>query len=180
MFKHILDAETDLRLLDIWHSRELFELVDGQRPYLRQWLPWVDANEGINESFTFIANARKDFADSKGLQAGLWHGDRLVGVIGYHGTNWPNLSTSIGYWLSADCQGKGLMTKACRAMVHHALTELGLNRVEIRCAVLNAKSRAIPERLGFTNEGTIRDAERLYGTFVDHVVYGMLTRDWGG
>ena len=70
------------------------------------------------------------------------------------------------------------MTRSCKALVNFVFDEIGLNRVEIRAAVHNWKSRAIPERLGFTQEGIIRDAEWLYDHYVDHVVYGMLKREW--
>lgn len=75
-------------------------------------------------------------------------------------------------------QGKGLMTKACETLVRHAFEDLGLNRVEIRAAVDNRKSRAIPERLGFQQEGVLRDAEWLYDRYADLVVYAMLAKDW--
>jgi ribosomal-protein-serine acetyltransferase len=62
--------------------------------------------------------------------------------------------------------------------VNYGLHDLGLNRVEIRAAEFNTRSRAIPERLGFTQEGIIRQAEWLYDYYVDHVVYGMLSEEW--
>src|SRR3712207_9579419 len=58
--------------------------------------------------------------------------------------------------------------------------ELGLNRVGIACAVENEKSCAIPERLGFRNEGVQRQAEWLYDRFVDHVGYAVLASEWRG
>jgi ribosomal-protein-serine acetyltransferase len=70
------------------------------------------------------------------------------------------------------------MTAACRCFVEHAFVELGLRRVEIRCAFENAKSRAIPERLGFALEGVLRCSEVLYEQTVDHAVYRMLSEDW--
>lgn len=70
------------------------------------------------------------------------------------------------------------MTRSCRAYVSHSFQTLGLNRVEIRCAVDNRKSCAIPERLGFILEGTLRQAEWLYDHFVDHSVYAILSQDW--
>jgi ribosomal-protein-serine acetyltransferase len=70
------------------------------------------------------------------------------------------------------------MTEACRIFTDHAFGTWKLNRVQIRCAVANRRSRAIPERLGFRSEGTIREAEWLYGRVVDHVVYAMLASEW--
>ena len=66
------------------------------------------------------------------------------------------------------------MTAACRTMTRHALGELKLNRVEIRCAVGNERSRAIPKRLGFSEEGRLRGVEWLYDHFEDHIVYSLL------
>ena len=53
-----------------------------------------------------------------------------------------------------------------------------LNKIEIRVATENVKSRALPERFGFKEEGVIRDAEWLYDRYVDHVVYGLLRYDF--
>ena len=85
----------------------------------------------------------------------------------------------IGYWLAETHQGRGLVTTACRALVDHAFSAWTLNRVEVRAAVDNLRSRAVPERLGFTLEGTIRQAEWVNDRYVDHAVYGMLAADWG-
>jgi len=70
------------------------------------------------------------------------------------------------------------MTRCCRVLVDHAFSWLGLNRVAIPAAVENSRSRAIPERLGFRQEGIIRDAEWLYDHYVDHVLYAVLKKEW--
>jgi ribosomal-protein-serine acetyltransferase len=92
--------------------------------------------------------------------------------------DWPNRSTAIGYWLAEPLQGRGIMTAACRAMVANAFGDLGLNRVEIRCATTNARSRVIPMRLGFGLEGVCRQVEWLYDHFVDHEIWAMLAEHW--
>ncbi|WP_334301100.1 GNAT family N-acetyltransferase [Alkaliphilus sp. B6464] len=97
-----------------------------------------------------------------------------------HSMDSTNKSTSIGYWLGEGHQGKGIMTKVTKALVEYIFTELNLNRVEIRCAENNYKSRAIPERLGFTKEGTLRETEWLYDHYVNHIVYGMVASQWKG
>ena len=66
------------------------------------------------------------------------------------------------------------MTRSCRALIDHAFSTLGLHRVVIRCAVENHRSRAIPERLGFTLEGIERESQWLYDHFVDLAIYALL------
>lgn len=89
-------------------------------------------------------------------------------------------SAQIGYWLGKDYQGRGIMTRAVIALVEYGFNRMGLNRVEIHAAVQNEKSRSMPEKLGFLNEGCIRQAEWLYDHYVDHMVYGMLAEEWKG
>lgn len=62
--------------------------------------------------------------------------------------NWSNKTAYIGYWLGEEFQGNGIMTKVAKTLTDYAFNELNLNKVEIRAAVENEKSRAIPERLG--------------------------------
>ncbi|HEX8685562.1 MAG TPA: GNAT family protein, partial [Pyrinomonadaceae bacterium] len=108
----------------------------------------------------------------------IFSGGRVAGSIGYNNIDWANRKTDIGYWLGAAYQGRGLMTRSCRALVGHAFGELRLNRVEIYCAVANVRSRRIPERLGFAQEGTHRQAEWVHDHFKDLVSYSMLAAEW--
>lgn len=178
MVKISVEDDLTLKNLELRESEEMMLLVDANRPYLREWLPWLDLTRNIDEMIVFVESAIRQQSSGVGFQAGIWYCNQLVGIIGYHHLEWANRSTCIGYWLAEGHQRKGIMTKACRSLVDYAFDELRLNRVEIRCAVGNIKSRAIPERLGFKSEGLLREAEWLYDHFVDHVVYGMLARDW--
>lgn len=102
---------------------------------------------------------------------------KIVGVAGFNSINWSNKTAYIGYWLGEEYQGKGIMIKVAKALTDYAFSHLKLNKVEIRVAVENKKNRRIPEKLGFVNEGTIRQAEWIYDHFVDHIVYGMLANE---
>jgi ribosomal-protein-serine acetyltransferase len=178
MFSYRLTDDAELRLLEMYHAGELFDLTDRNRHYLRQWLPWLDSTQTVDDTRNFIKDTLQQFADNEGFQAGIWYKGALAGVVGHHKIDWFNRQVEIGYWLGAEFQGKGLMTSACRALVDHAFKELRLNRVQIRCAVANTRSCAIPERLGFTREGVIAQGEWLYDHYVDLVVYGMLASEW--
>ena len=159
-------------------AQELFGVTEANREYLRRWLPWLDSIKRVEDTRAFIRAAQAQSSHNNGTQLAIRRSGRIVGVVGHHQIDWRNRLTSLGYWVAQEHQGQGVVTLAARALVTHAFMSARLNRVEIRCAVDNHKSRAIPERLGFSQEGLIRDAEWLYDHFVDHIVYAMLARDW--
>ena len=94
--------------------------------------------------------------------------------MGYNQIDRINNIGHIGYWLGQEYNGKGVMTKSVNELIEIGHIYYSLRRFDIRCAVENSRSRAIPERLGFKNEGIIRQAEKVYDNYFDHVVYGLL------
>jgi len=166
-----------LRLLDETDSHELYELIEANRAHLARWLPWAEG-QTLGDTLDFIRRTRSQLSDNDGFQAAIVLREDIVGVIGYHAIDWPNRSTRIGYWLDERHQGRGTMTAAVRMLVDHALSVWRLERVEIRAAVDNRRSRAIPERLGFRQERTLRQAETVGSRRLDSVIYSMLEADW--
>jgi ribosomal-protein-serine acetyltransferase len=167
-----------IRLLEEVDAEDLFALTDANRKELREWLPWVDRTRLREDSAVFIRNALEQHRNCTGLHAGIWQDGRLAGAIGYVSIDVNNRRAMIGYWLASPYMGRGLMTRACLAMVDVAFNKLLLNKVEIYCAVNNDKSRAIPERLGFKPEGILRQYEWVNDHYVDVVAYGMLADEW--
>jgi ribosomal-protein-serine acetyltransferase len=178
MFRAQLRENLNLRLLEERHAPEVFSLVDRDRDYLREWLPWVDSTVTHDDTLSFIRSSLEQFASQKGFVAGIWNGRQFCGVIGTHKLDMLNRKGEIGYWLGHASQGKGIMTDACRAVVTHLLNELELNRVVIDCAVGNEKSCSVARRLGFTEEGLAREAILLHGRFHDLRHFAMLKKDW--
>lgn len=178
MFPLQVEDSLELRVLEDGHADELFAVIDRNRSHLREWLPWVDRSHSVDDVRDHIRNMQGQFASREGLGAVIFRDGAAIGSIGVHRVDFANRCTSIGYWLAADLQGRGVMTKACRAMVGYAFREYNLNRIEIRCATGNTKSCAIPERLGFVREGVLREAQWVSGRFLDLVVWSMLARDW--
>jgi ribosomal-protein-serine acetyltransferase len=178
MFVHKIDEDLSLKLIELRDADRIFELTDQSRSYLREWLPWLDQTIKLEDTKEFIKICLKGFAENKSLNTVILFKGSVVGIAGFNHINWSNKTAQIGYWLGEEFQGNGIMTKVVRALTDYALKELGLHKVEIRAAVGNKKSRSIPERLGFVNEGCIRQAEWLYDHYVDHVVYGILAEEW--
>jgi ribosomal-protein-serine acetyltransferase len=154
--------------------------VDANRPYLAEWLPWAAHESRVETHLEFIRISQQQLDDDNGFQTAIVDGDEVVGVIGFHRVDWVNKATSIGYWIRPQSQGRGIVTGAVRALTSYAFDVWELERVEIRAATGNARSAAIPLRLGFVHEGVARRAERHGETFKDLAVYSMLAGDWGG
>ena len=172
-----LDAYRVLRTVRADDLDEIFELASANREHLAPWMPWANPPRR-EETEVWLAEALEQAARDNGFQSVILERGRLVGVVGFHAINRRDLSTTIGYWLSADAEGRGTMTLAVKALVDLAFREWGLHRIEIRAATDNARSRAVPERLGFTQEGVLRDAERFGERYVDLVVYSVLVTEW--
>ena len=175
-----LSVTTDLtlRVLRPADAGILFMLVHRNRAYLREWLPWVDATRSPLDTRRFLFASYSGFRRGDGFSYGIVEGGSLVGVIGFHAFDRVNKVTSLGYWLSREATGRGLMRQSVAACLDHAFVDQGMNRLYVRCAVGNLRSRRIPQALGFRFEGTQREAEWLYDHFVDLEVHSILAREW--
>ena len=167
----------ELQLLTESHADELYGVVVAERARLARWLPWAQGatRQDIRE-FVQRTNAQRE--SGQGVQTAIVVDGSAVGVIGVHGISWMNQTTSVGYWLSELYEGRGIMTRAVRAYTERAFREWKLNRMELRAAVENRRSRAVAERLGFVEEGIMRQAERVGSRYLDLVVYSALAGEW--
>lgn len=210
-----LPANLSLELLAPHHAAELFAVVDTNRNYLREWLPWLDMTCSVADIHRFIATAETHYLQGYGSQYILRFDaagqSKICGVAGFHKIDKLHRRGAIGYWLAQSCEGQGLMTAVVEKLLTigfadgvfkghghlgndgqgrgsrvgtrsgskgSELNAIGLNKIEIHCAVNNKKSRAIPERLGFRYEATLREQEWLYTHYVDHAIYSMLASEY--
>ncbi|QAS51972.1 GNAT family N-acetyltransferase [Halobacillus litoralis] len=178
MFVHKVDEDLSLKLIDYQDAEELYNLSDRSRDHLRTWLPWINFTHSPDDTKKFIQASLQRYADNDGLTVCILYHGKIAGVVDFLEFDWGNKKTSVGYWMGADYKGKGLLTRSCRTLFDYAFQDMGLNRIEIRAAEENIKSRGIPERLGFVQEGVVRQAALLYDEYTDHVVYGMLAEEW--
>lgn len=175
---HQVNQDIVLSLFEENHAQKLFNAVAANKEYLSKWMSFPDAIKNIEDTKTFIQKSLFQFVNREGFWTGIWYKENLVGSIGFLYFDWKVMKTEIGYWLEEAYTNKGIMTSACRAMTEYAFADLKLNKVEIKTAADNIKSAAIPKRLGFKQEGTIRADEIIRDTFHDRVVYGMLRSEW--
>ncbi len=178
MFALPLDHDLTLTLHERRHATELFALVDANRAHLGTWLAWPATTRTPDDLHPFIDAALTLFSRGEGFHGGLRKDGRLVGGLSAHNVERTVGRAEIGYWLAQGEQGTGTMTRAVRGLLRHLIEVEAFTKIEIRAATGNHASRAIPERLGFREEGVLRHADRLHGTAIDHVVYGLLASEW--
>jgi ribosomal-protein-serine acetyltransferase len=173
-----IDTDLTLALLGQEHSGEVFQLVQSNREHLKEWLPWADQVNGTDDSTGFIAGVIHQYESGSGPNYAIMFRGAVAGIIGFHPIDWPNRNAEIGYWLGRNFTGRGLVTRSAQRMLDFGFRELNLNRIEIRCAALNIRSRSVAERLGMVLEGILREEEWLIDHFVDHAVYSILQKDY--
>ena len=170
-----INTEVILCQLELNDASDIFELIDSQREYLGKWLPFVSSTKKINDTEKFVKAAVKAPEDRFEYIFTIRFQNKFVGIIGFKCTDKQNKKTEIGYWLSEKFQKRGIVTKSVEELCNFAFNELNMNRIQIKCAVENYPSKAIPKRLNFKFEGIERDGELLADNkFTDIEVYSKL------
>jgi len=171
----LVEDGLELRIPIEGDAEELFSKIDENRQYLREWLPWLDDVTTIEEESAAI---RQGAYTENGCMYLILLGGSIVGTVGLNSIDWGNRRFTVGYWLSEDVTGGGIVTKCCTRLIDHCFKDLRLHRATILVAVENTVSRGVPERLGMTLEGIAKDREWLYDHFVDAAIYGITAPDW--
>lgn len=177
-FELAIDADITLRLTTLDDAPAFFAFVERNRASLGLWLGWVERVQDVDGARAFIERYYKRWEHHAALMVNVWCGQTVAGNAVYRVIDSHNHKVEIGYALDEAFRGRGLATTVTRRLMDYAFDTLDMNRVEIHCAANNLASRAIPERLGFTHEGTAREATFVRGHYVDIEQYGMLKREW--
>lgn len=173
-----IDDNIILKQLELSDAIDIFETIDSQREYLGKWLPFVEYSNSIADTEEYVSSVVNAPADGFEYVFTIRFNGGFAGLIGFKDTDRINMKTEIGYWLSEPFQKKGIMTKSVEMLCDFAFKVMGINRVQIKCAVGNNPSSNVPKRLGFKFEGIERDGELLTGNvFVDLDIYSILKSD---
>ncbi|MFO7939524.1 MAG: GNAT family protein [Bacteroidales bacterium] len=168
----------ELRSLQETDAPDIFQVIDKERTYLGQWLPFVAKTKKVADTKAFVKAALTAAPKNDEEIFTLRKRNQFIGLVGFKNTDRDNRKTEIGYWLSESFQKQGIVTKAVDELCHYAFTQLNINRIQIKCATGNQASKKIPQRLNFFFEGIERDGELLSdGNFIDLEVYSKLRKD---
>jgi|TARA_B110000263_G_C15312138_1_gene514165 ribosomal-protein-serine acetyltransferase len=158
-------------------AEELFIIVDENRSYLREWLPWLDDVTSVDDEIALIRSLSEK-KDNNFCFYLIRQFGNLVGVISLNWVDWSNRSFGLGYWVSQSSSGQGIVTKACSRLIDHCFDDLMLHRSVIEVAVENYPSRKVAEGLGMRLEGVSKDREWLYDHYTDSSLYAITAPEW--
>ena len=164
-----------LRPLEPGDGAELYQAKKETWDQLTQWMPWAQDPGSVESNEAYARRKQADFIlrDDISLIGIDPETGRMALCTGLHRMNWALRKFDIGYWCRAECQGKGLVTEAANALTRYAFNQLAARRVQILHAADNDASRGIPERLGYTLEGKLKNDLLLPdGTVTDGWLYG--------
>jgi ribosomal-protein-serine acetyltransferase len=159
-------------------AAETFELVDAHRTALDEWLTWIESTYAVGDVRRYAHFAESQFERHIAFDYAIRWQRLMAGGIGLHNLDLAGRSAHVGYWLGPPFSGRGIMSRAVTVLTDHAFGPLALNRLEIRCVVENTRSRAVAERLGYRQEGILREAYLLHGRFRDIALYAMTAGEW--
>jgi ribosomal-protein-serine acetyltransferase len=144
---------------------------------LSEWLIWAKDYDFQRDPVTFVRRAQANWLLRQDLFVGVFdrQSRRYLGGSGLTRMNWNIRTFEIGYWIRDSAAGNGYATEATQVLTRFAFSELQANRVEIRMDARNQRSRAIPERLGFTFEGCLRNAHPdVHGAPANVLVFSLV------
>ena len=174
-------GEIQLRPLRRGDSRRWHEVRRTNAAWLKQWeatLPLADP--GVPATFgAMVRSFRREAQSGRALAFALDVDGQLVGQVTLGGIAWGSLrSAYIGYWISEQVAGRGIMPKSVALVTDHAFATMGLHRIEINIRPENEASLRVVEKLGYQREGYRPRYLHIDGAWRDHVSFAMLADQW--
>lgn len=161
------------------YQPQMLEAIRASKHELSEFLPWVPFALTEEESINTTKQAMSDFDSFESeLRYSIIEKEtgKLIGAIGLIIRDKEVPYFEIGYWLQTTSVGAGYVTEAVQLLEVHAFTTLKANRVEIRAAESNTKSRSVAERCGYVLEGIALNERRLpSGKLSNTVIYSKTT-----
>lgn len=174
MFSHPLGDGAELRPFEPHQAAELTAYLERNRPQLAPWLPWATTITDLESARAFLQRyADGQATDTRRIYA-LWQDDELVGGLIFRVFDTATGSCELGAWLSSGAEGRGLMTRACRALIDWAFDVRGMRRVVWQTVPHNKRSIAVAERLRMHREGVLRQSFPFLGELLDVEVWSLL------
>ena len=173
MISYEIDEEVSLKLFTEDDKEEFYQLIAHSKEHLKTWVTWIDSVNSQEDTNVSLQLRIEGTVENGGypMWFAIMYKGQMAGTIGFNEVDRTNRIGEIGYWIGRDFQGKGIMSRAFSAIIRYGFELMKLNRLEVYIAAGNERSRALPEKFYFKEEGQIRQAEWLYDHYDDQIIY---------
>ena len=173
MFTLNVDKNTNIVFLHHSQQPSFYRLYISNKIQLTQWHHWPKDCENKNYFDTLIKNSLFEYARGKAFQCGVSYKNEMIGYVGLTHINNQLSKAELGFFMSHEFQGRGLMAKVCQIFIDHAFTFLLLDKLEVSIPTDDISSRKLCESLDFQLEGLLQHADTLNGIVIAHARYGL-------
>ena len=155
----ILTPRLSIKPRHIGEGPILNKAICGSLEHLKPWLPFAQSAPTLEESEEHCRRAYAQFILRENFTLSIYTRDtqEFVGSTGLHRPNWNVPAFEIGYWICKEHENKGYVNESTNALTRYAFSVLRARRVEIRCDAKNNRSLNVMQRLGFTQEGILKN-----------------------
>lgn len=178
--------ETERLVMRCWNPADaplLKAAIDMSLDHLRPWMPWaLHEPEELSAKVERLRSFRGNFDLGVDFVYGIFNADesQVLGGTGLHARIGSD-ALEIGYWIRVDHIGQGLATEVAGALTRVAFEINNVRRVEIHCRPNNVRSAAVPRKLGYIHEATLRRRTlETDGSYGDTMVWTMFHDDYAG
>ncbi|MHB2016461.1 MAG: GNAT family N-acetyltransferase [Candidatus Xenobia bacterium] len=176
--------ETERLVLRCWNpsdARLLQATIEDNLEHLRLWMPWIkDEPLPFHQRVALLCTFRSRFDLNQDFIYGIFTPDesRVLGGCGSH-TRLGMDVRELGYWMDRHHVNRGLATELSAALTRVAFEVDCVSRVEIQCGPENYASAAVPRKLGFTHDATLRQRFlRPDGSRRDTMIWTLLADEF--
>jgi len=159
----------------------LADAITASVEHLRPWMPWAHSEpEELEVKVQRLRGFRARFDLDQDYVYAIFTPDEseVAGGTGLHPRAGEGV-LEIGYWMSVLHAGRGYATEASAALTRVAFEVNGVERMEIRCDPANERSAAVPRKLGYTLDATLRGNVRgVDGRMRDTQVWSLLRPEY--
>ncbi|HWS22878.1 MAG TPA: GNAT family protein [Anaerolineales bacterium] len=177
----IITPRTIIRCYEENDAPALTEALLDSNAHLREWLSFAETDQWkVEDQVAKIRAWRSGFEEDRDQVFGIFDrsNHQFIGSVGYHKRVGAG-GIEIGYWTRISRIRQGFMTEAVKALIKLAFEYYLYDRVEIHCQTGNLASAAIPKKLGFEWEATLKKRVLMSTGYKDLSIFSLFREDYG-
>jgi [ribosomal protein S5]-alanine N-acetyltransferase len=139
-----------------------------------------EPHRSLQDTETWIQALQDNYAGREGIQWAITFKTRdfPIGSCNFWHLDPESHCAEIGYELNRTAWRQGIMAEVLPTVISYGFKELELNRIEANPLASNSRSNNVLLKLGFTDEGTLRQRIFFRGVYEDQMYFGLLRKEW--